>query len=462
MNTNDGRQHAILRQIAHRVMRERGLEPDFSPAALAQVAGLAAAAPAGDGVRDLRALPWCSIDNDDSTDLDQLSVAEPATGVRVQVLVAVADVDALVEQGVGDRRARPTNTTSVYTAAGSSRCCPRSSRPISPRSPTGQDRLAVVVEMHGRRRRRARSARTSIRAAVHNHAKLAYDAVAAWLDGTGAGPDGARRGRPDSTHNLRMQDGVAQRLRESRSRARRPRVRDDRGAVRCSRRTTIRGPAARRSATAPADLIEDFMIAANGVTARFLAAKELPSLRRVVRTPKRWERIVEVAAHGGEPLPAATRRQGARLVPRQAAGRRPGALPRPLAHRHQAAGRRRVRRRASRRRMRPATSASRSRTTPTPLRPIAVSPTSSRSACSRPRSPGAPPPYADGRAGRARRRTARSRRTPPTRSSARCAKSAAAMLLASADRRAVRRASSPAPPRRARGCGCSNRRSRDA
>ncbi|HQT95753.1 MAG TPA: RNB domain-containing ribonuclease, partial [Thermoanaerobaculaceae bacterium] len=117
MNANDGHQRATLQRIAHRVMRERGLEPDFSPAALAQVAGLQPAAPQGNGARDLRALPWCSIDNDDSMDLDQLSVARGADGGAVQVLVAVADVDALVGKGSPvDAHAR-TNTTSVYTAA---------------------------------------------------------------------------------------------------------------------------------------------------------------------------------------------------------------------------------------------------------------------------------------------------------------------------------------------------------
>ena len=300
MNANDGHQRAILQRIAHRAMRERGLEPDFSTAALAQIAGLAAAAPQRDGLRDLRALPWCSIDNDDSMDLDQLSVARRTDAGAVQVLVAVADVDGLVGKGSPvDEHAR-TNTTSVYTAAEIFPMLPEKLSTDLTSLADRQERPAVVVEItlgaDG-----AIAASDVYRAVVTNHAKLAYNAVAAWLEGTGPVP-AALAAVPGLDANLRLQDEVAQRLRESRHEhgALELQTIEARPVFDADAISDLR-PEERNRAK---DLIEDLMIAANGVTARFLAAKDVPSLRRVVRTPKRWDRIVEVAGHFGEALPA--------------------------------------------------------------------------------------------------------------------------------------------------------------
>ena len=299
MNANDGHQRAILQRIAHRAMRDRGLEPDFSTAALAQVAGLAAAAPQRDGLRDLRALPWCSIDNDDSMDLDQLSVARRTDAGAVQVLVAVADVDGLVGKGSPvDEHAR-TNTTSVYTAAQIFPMLPEKLSTDLTSLADRQERPAVVVEISlgadG-----AIVASDVYRAVVTNHAKLAYDAVAAWLEGTGPVP-AALAAVPGLDANLRLQDEVAQRLRESRHEhgALELQTIEARPVFDADAISDLR-PEERNRAK---ELIEDLMIAANGVTARFLTAKGVPSLRRVVRTPKRWERIVEVAEHLGEALP---------------------------------------------------------------------------------------------------------------------------------------------------------------
>src|SRR3954465_15283709 len=106
-----------LREIARQAMLDRGFEPDFSPAARAQVAQLHAGPPPSGLRRDLRDLPWCSIDNDDSRDLDQLSVAESLPGGEGKVLVAIADVDALVSKGSPVDQHAALNTTSVYTPA---------------------------------------------------------------------------------------------------------------------------------------------------------------------------------------------------------------------------------------------------------------------------------------------------------------------------------------------------------
>ena len=287
-----------MRRIAHQAMLDRGLEPDFSPAVMAELAKMGA--PPAAAVRDLRHLSWASIDNDDSLDLDQLTVAQALPGGAVRVLVAVADVDALVARGSAVDAHAQTNTTSVYTAAEVFPMLPeRLSTDLSSLADQ-QDRLAVVVEMTVGEDGSLDAANLS-QALVHNHAKLAYNSVAAWLEGGGPLPEAAAA-IPDLDANLRLQDAAAQKLR---------RLRHEHGALDLKTiearavfdADQIHDLAAEEKNCAKA-LIEDFMIAANGVTARFLADKGLPSLRRVVRTPKRWERIVELAADVGESLPA--------------------------------------------------------------------------------------------------------------------------------------------------------------
>ena len=319
MTADDRTNRATLRRIAHRAMRERGLEPDFSPAAMAELARMPAAPAPAAGARDLRHLPWCSIDNDDSLDLDQLTVAQPLPGGAARLLVAVADVDALVAKGSAvDDHAR-TNTTSVYTAAEIFPMLPeRLSTDLSSLADR-QDRPAVVVEMTISEDGGLNGAGLH-RAFVHNRAKLAYDAVAAWLEGSGPLP-AAVAAVPGLEDSLRLQDAIAQRLRTARH---------ERGAL--ALKTVEARPVfdadriqdlADDEDNRAKELIEDFMIAANGVTARFLEDRGFPSLRRVVRTPKRWERIVELAAEAGERLPATpdARALAAFLARRQAADR---------------------------------------------------------------------------------------------------------------------------------------------
>ena len=189
MNANDKQHRAILQNIAQRVMLERGLLPDFSAEALAELGRIQSPATMNsEPVRDLRDLLWASIDNDDSRDLDQLTVAEALPGDKVKVFVAVADVDSLVKnRSAIDDHARH-NTTSVYTAA---RIFPMLPEKLSTDLTSlnfNEDRLSVVVEMvigvDG-------SLQDSdiYRARVRNHAKLVYDSVAAWLEGNGIVPE---------------------------------------------------------------------------------------------------------------------------------------------------------------------------------------------------------------------------------------------------------------------------------
>ncbi len=283
-------------------MLERGLLPDFSPRALAELDGIeTAAARTERSVCDLRSPLWCSIDNDDSRDLDQLSVAELLPDGSVKVLVAVADVDALVARGSAiDEHARQ-NTTSVYTAA---RIFPMLPEKLSTDLTSlnyASDRHALVVEMVvGPDGRLVRS--DVYEALVRNKAKLSYHGVSAWLDGTGPVP-AAISAVPGLDQNIRLQDQVAGQLRT---------LRHEHGALTLETVElhlvfddgSLRDAEAEKKDRAK-EIIEDLMIAANGVTARFLASRDLPSFRRVVRTPKRWDRIRELATEHGSRLPEA-------------------------------------------------------------------------------------------------------------------------------------------------------------
>ena len=291
-----------LRVIARRAMVQRGLLPDFSSAVVAETDAIARAAVEVDpSIRDLRDLLWCSIDNDDSRDLDQLSVAEPAAGGAVRIRVAVADVDALVRAGSAiDGHAR-TNTTSVYTAAEVFPMLPERLSTDLTSLGEGEARLAIVIEMAV-----AADGTTTesevYRAVVLNHAKLAYNGVAAWLDGAAPAPP-RLAGAPGLDAQLRLQDRVAQAMK---------RLRHEHGALSLDTveaRAVFDGEALADlrpdEKNRARELIEDFMIAANGVTARYLEGKGCASLRRVLRAPDRWERIARLAADAGGQLPAA-------------------------------------------------------------------------------------------------------------------------------------------------------------
>ncbi|MFA6244178.1 MAG: RNB domain-containing ribonuclease, partial [Candidatus Hydrogenedentales bacterium] len=182
MNPPSSANQGELKSIAQRAMSQRGLLPDFSPAVLAEVNAISTAATEPDAsIRDLRHLPWCSLDNDDSQDLDQLTTAELGPDSSVKIFVAIADVDALVRiKSAIDDHAQ-VNTTSVYTAAGIFPMLPEKLSTDLTSLDEGQERLAIVVE--------ARIAADGAlkesdvyRARVLNRAKLAYDSVAAWLD----------------------------------------------------------------------------------------------------------------------------------------------------------------------------------------------------------------------------------------------------------------------------------------
>lgn len=292
---------AELRRIAALEMQARSLLPTFAPEVLGEAQAQSASAEQGD-IRDERSRLWFSIDNDDTRDLDQLSWAEALPNGGVRLAVAIADVDARVRQGGAVDSHAAVNTTSVYTAAG-----------VFPMLPTvlsndltslheGEERLAVVVDMQIGREGEVADA-TIYRAVVRNQAKLAYDSVAAWLDDPNAPAPAAVAASAALKAQLRLHDQVAGSLR---------RWRHQRGALNVmtaqarpvfvdDQLVDLRADPKNRAK----ELIADLMIAANGATARFLTQQGQPSLRRVLQEPRRWDRLVKLAAMHGASLPPA-------------------------------------------------------------------------------------------------------------------------------------------------------------
>ena len=282
-------------------MLERGLEPEFSQRVEQQLSTITVAARGSDAaIHDLTALLWCSIDNDDSLDLDQLTACESLAQGAVRLWVAIADVDALVPQGSPIDEHALLNTTTVYTSA---RIFPMLPERLSTDLTSlnfGQDRLALVTEMVFDADA-VLSGATVYRALVRNKAKLAYDAVSAWIDAQGPLPEAAAA-VPGMEAQLREQDALAQRLRQRR------RAQGSLELETFQPRAVFEGEQVvgieQQVHNRARQLIEEVMIATNGCTARYLAGRGGASLRRVVRSPERWLRIVALAKDYGEALPS--------------------------------------------------------------------------------------------------------------------------------------------------------------
>jgi exoribonuclease-2 len=303
-NTAPKRPHhrSDLVRIAMQAMQERQLLADFSAKVNEELASITHAADVTDpAIRDLRSLLWCSIDNDDSLDLDQLTCLEPLEAGRVRLLVAIADVDALVKKGSAIDDHAHTNTATVYTSARNFPMLPeRLSNDLSSLNEQ-VDRLAVVTDMVFSDAGLLEQF-TVYRAQVHNQAKLAYDAVALWINGNGPLPLAAQR-VAGMAEKLHQQDTLAQKMR---------RLRHAKGSLEFETfqpHALFEGEEvvaiAQQEQNRARQLIEEFMIATNSCNARFLARSGTGSLRRVVRSPERWLRIVDVARQYGETLPTA-------------------------------------------------------------------------------------------------------------------------------------------------------------
>ena len=291
-----------LRAMARQEMIAEGFHPDFPPGVDQQVkaleSGAAAATPNGD-VQDLRSLLWSSIDNDTSRDLDQAEVAERVSG-GIRVMIAIADVDSDVPVGTPIDQHAADETTSVYAGVRTFPMLPEELSTGLTSLNEGVDRLAVVIDMvvagDG-----TVSSQAIYRAVVRNQAQLTYNGVGPWLEGTAAAPSKVAASG-DLAAQLKLQDEASRILLDERHRL---------GALNLDRVEAepvvtdgqVQGINTRQKNRA-SELIENFMVAANGVMARTLTSAGVSSIRRVVKTPERWPRIVELAARYGETLPA--------------------------------------------------------------------------------------------------------------------------------------------------------------
>jgi len=282
-------------------MRLNGFEPDFSAAVMAEVRSLDDPSdnPLPPGVRDLRALHWSSVDNRESRDLDQIEVAERVADGSIRIRIGVADVESLVPVGSPADQHAAANTTSVYTGVAVFPMLPERLSTDLTSLNEGEDRLAVVIEFDVAHDGALGKA-SVYNALVRNKAKLVYDAVGLWLEEKGPAP-AAIAASSELHDQLRMQDQAAQRLRLARSIAGALDFESVEASPVVVNGKVVDLAVARRNRAR--DMIEDFMIAANRSVATYLIERGSPSLRRVVREPKRWDRIVALAAELGQVLP---------------------------------------------------------------------------------------------------------------------------------------------------------------
>lgn len=288
-----------LHSVAVAALRADKFEPDLDADQAAQLAQLRAPATPSD-VKDLRALLWSSIDNADSKDLDQIEYAEELPDKGLKLLVGIADVDILIGKDSPLDRHAMANSTSVYTGVDVFPMLPTEISTGLTSLNDGAERVILVVELCLNADGSPRS-HDVYRALATNRAKLAYETVGPWLEGRGEAPAPIA-----ANHALEaqvwLQDRIASALKAARQKA---------GALEFD---TVEATAVAQNGKVEKivvtqknrarDLIEDFMIAANVAIAQYLAEQQRSAIRRVVREPKRWSRIVEIAAKYSVTLPS--------------------------------------------------------------------------------------------------------------------------------------------------------------
>src|SRR3984893_17983958 len=292
--------HLDLQATAREVMQRYGFEPDFPPQVTQQLADLKAHPPqiaAGGDVRDLRNLLCSSIDNDTSRDLDQIEVAERAPNGDAKVMIGIADVDAFVAKQTPIDQHAARETTTVYAGVRNFPMLPEELSTGASSLLENQDRLSVVIEFVVDSGGGLKSS-SVYRAVVRNKAQLQYNSVGAWLEGKSSAPPKIATSS-DLQVQLKLQDEVAQKLKAQRFQHGALNLQTDEVQPLMLNDQVI--DVVKQQKNRATELIEDFMVAANGVVARQL--EKVSSLRRIVRTPARWDRIVQLAATKGEKLP---------------------------------------------------------------------------------------------------------------------------------------------------------------
>jgi len=290
-----------LQATARQIMLDHGFEPDFPPQVPQQLATLKDAPPrvtAGDGIRDLRNLLWSSIDNDTSRDLDQIEVAERLSNSDAKIMVGIADVDAYIalQTPIDDHAAR--ETTTVYTGIRNFPMLPEELSTGATSLLENEDRLALVIEFVVDASGTVKSSDV-YRALVRNRAQLQYNSVGGWLEGKSPAPAKVSASN-ELQGQLKLQDELAQKLKNQRFQNGALNLQTDEVRPLVLNDQVV--DVVKQQKNRATELIEDFMVAANGVVAR--ALESVSSLRRIVRTPKRWDRIVQIATEKGEKLPA--------------------------------------------------------------------------------------------------------------------------------------------------------------
>jgi VacB/RNase II family 3'-5' exoribonuclease len=292
----------LKRIMAQQIMLEHGFEPDFPATVQKQLADIKSrpplTAPSSKDVRDLRNLLWSSIDNDTSRDLDQIEVAERLASGEVKVMVGIADVDTFVAKASPIDNHAAKEATTVYTGVRNFPMLPEELSTGASSLLENQDRLAVVTEFVVGADGKVNSG-IVYRALVRNKAQLMYNAVGSWLEGTLAAPPKVATSG-ELQEQLKLQNEVAQALKRQRLLNGALNIDTNEGLPVVLNQQVV--DIARQERNHATELIEDFMIAANGVVARLL--EKVSSLRRIVKTPERWDRIVQLAAARGETLPA--------------------------------------------------------------------------------------------------------------------------------------------------------------
>jgi VacB/RNase II family 3'-5' exoribonuclease len=291
-----------LRARAHQAMLDAGFHPDFSNDVSREIQALKQAAPKIAGaVRDLRSLLWSSIDNDSSRDLDQVEYVEKLPDGSTRLLVGIADVDGSVPKDSATDQHAAAETTSVYTGVATFPMLPDELSTDLTSLRDAQERLSIIIELRVLDSGEVTS-RDIYPAWLRNRAKLAYGSTGAWLEGHGPIPP-AIATVPGMEAQLRLQLETSERLRG---------LRQQHGALTFGsveatpvvQNGEVKDLAVRQHTVAE-DIIESFMVAANVAMAEFLREKSSLSIRRVVRTPKRWDGIQIIAAKFGVKLPDA-------------------------------------------------------------------------------------------------------------------------------------------------------------